>query len=117
MLSKSTIATNALWHTLAQLFSRGVRFLTIPIIVRLLAPEQLGDVAITMAITLFVATVFGNGGTVDTMVYFCKRTKNVFKSLLWFTIVVSALLSACVFALSESIAQWSVSLVLRYTLR
>ncbi|MGR5266660.1 oligosaccharide flippase family protein [Vibrio astriarenae] len=106
MLSKSSIASNALWHTLSQVFSRGVRFLTIPIIVRLLDPEQLGDVAITMALTMFVATVFGNGGTIDTMVYYCKRLQHVFKSLLWFTIGVSALLSASVFVLSQPISLW-----------
>lgn len=106
MLNKSSIATNALWHTLAQLLSKGVRFLTIPIIVRLLEPEQLGDVAITMAITLFVATVFGNGGTIDTMVYFCKRTQHVFKTLFWFTVVVSGCLSSIVFGLSAHIVGW-----------
>ena len=86
--NKKAVLTNALWHSAASLFSTGIRFLTIPILVRILSPEDFGNVAVSMALLLFVSTVFGNGGAIDTVVYFNKKKPHLFTTLFWFSLFI-----------------------------
>ncbi|MGY3572140.1 oligosaccharide flippase family protein [Vibrio paucivorans] len=105
-LNKKSVTVNAMWHSLAALFSTGVRFLTIPILVRILNPEDFGNVAIAMAILMFITMVFGNGGAVDSMVYFAKKRADMLSTLFWFNQALGITLAASVYLLSPTVVTW-----------
>ncbi|MEZ8825974.1 oligosaccharide flippase family protein [Vibrio amylolyticus] len=105
-LNKKTVTINALWHSAASLFSTGIRFLTIPILVRILSPEDFGNVALAMAVLMFISTVLGNGGAIDTMVYFSKKRQHIFSTLFWFNLLLGCSLGGLVYFLSPSLTIW-----------
>ncbi|MGC9460816.1 oligosaccharide flippase family protein [Vibrio genomosp. F10] len=105
-LNRKAVTINALWHSAASLFSTGIRFLTIPILVRILSPEDFGNVALAMAVLMFISTVLGNGGAVDTIVYFTKKRPHIFSTLFWFNLAVGMVLGVIVYLLSPALTVW-----------
>ena len=58
-----TITTNVGWSVLSKTATFGLKFVTVPILARLLTPEDFGTVAVALTVVQFLAMIGGAGLT------------------------------------------------------
>jgi O-antigen/teichoic acid export membrane protein len=72
-VDKKQVAKGVAWGGLGSLASLGLKFLTIPVLARLLSPEDFGVVAIALAIMGFIVMAIGKGGMGAAIIYYENR--------------------------------------------
>ncbi|WP_299199321.1 oligosaccharide flippase family protein [uncultured Amphritea sp.] len=69
-MDKKKITQGVFWGGLSSATSLGLKFMTIPILARLLSPEQFGVVAVALAIMSFIVMAIGKGGLGAAILYY-----------------------------------------------
>ena len=87
-------------------------FLTVPIMTRILTPEDYGSIEMLTTIFLFVS-IFAAAGTPSSLVYFfnkdtdAQKRKELFSSVFWWNFLASGILCAAVFVAAYA-SDWAV---------
>ena len=81
-INARTLAKGVGWTTCAQLANFGLRFITIPILTRLLAPEQFGVVAVSLTVMAFLG-VFGTAGLGPALIVRRSEDQDAWSSAFW----------------------------------
>ena len=72
-MDKKKVAKGVAWGGVGSVASLGLKFMTIPVLARLLSPEDFGVVAIALAIMGFIVMAIGKGGMGAAIIYYENR--------------------------------------------
>ena len=93
MLDKKKITQGVLWGGLGSAASIGLKFMTIPILARLLTPEEFGVVAIALTIMGFFVMAMGKGGLGAAVIYYENTNPGQYiHTAFWVNFIIGVLL-------------------------
>ncbi|WP_029620863.1 MOP flippase family protein [Pseudorhizobium marinum] len=93
------------WTATANLVRSGLAFAQIAVLARLLSPEQLGALAIVIAVTN-ITTMFADFGISSALVFYRDTTKHERSSIYWLGIVTASVIALSLAALSSPISEF-----------
>lgn len=97
-----------IWGGLSSTISLGLKFMTIPILARLLTPEEFGVVAVTLAIMSFIVMAIGKGGLGAAILYYENTDPgNYVHTVFWANIIVGIFLAILCYVSAGLLAELS----------
>lgn len=92
-----TITTNVGWSVLSKTATFGLKFVTVPILARLLSPAEFGVVAVALTVVQFLAMIGGAGLTAALIMQHDADEETV-HSVFWANLCMALLMSVCLYA-------------------
>lgn len=103
-INKNNIAIGALWTTLSSGFSTVLKLISVPIMARLLLPEDFGNVAVPMGIITLTCMMLGQGGFGASIIYFEKEDHIFRYTVFWLKLLIGVSLFAITILWSKQIS-------------
>jgi len=100
-----TVANGASWGVFANGFSTLLKFATIPILARMLTPEDFGAVAVAMVVIMFFSLLGGKGGLSAALIYENKPTQLTWNSALLTNFFIGVISTLILFIYAHEIAE------------
>ncbi len=100
-----TVANGASWGVFASGFSTLLKFATIPILARMLTPEDFGAVAVAMVVIMFFSLLGGKGGLSAALIYEHKCTQLAWNSALLTNFFIGIVGTLILFICAQEIAE------------
>jgi len=91
-----TITTNVGWSVLSKTATFGLKFVTVPILARLLTPEDFGSVAVALTVVQFLAMI-GGAGLTSALVVDRDGDMRTVHTVFWANLAMSCLMAAVLF--------------------
>lgn len=104
VISLRTVTNNVGWSLLSKTSTFGLKFVTVPILARLLTPEEFGIVAVAQAIVLFLGMI-GGAGLAASLVIEKTEDATAIHTVFWSNLAVALAVAACLVAFGEPIAR------------
>lgn len=98
-----SVTSNVGWSVLSKTSTFGLKFVTVPILARLLSPEEFGIVAVALTAVLFV-TMVGGAGLAAALVVEREEDETTIHTVFWANLAVAFLLAAGLFLSASPIA-------------
>jgi len=98
-----SVTSNVGWSVLSKTSTFGLKFVTVPILARLLSPEEFGIVAVALTVVLFV-TMVGGAGLAAALVVERDEDEITIHTVFWANLGVACLLAAALFFAAAPIA-------------
>ena len=98
-----SVTSNVGWSVLSKTSTFGLKFVTVPILARLLSPEEFGIVAVALTAVLFV-TMVGGAGLAAALVVEREEDETTIHTVFWANLAVAFLLAAGLFLSAAPIA-------------
>lgn len=92
-----TITTNVGWSVLSKTATFGLKFVTVPILARLLSPEEFGVVAVALTVVQFLAMI-GGAGLTAALIMQRDADEETVHSVFWANLCMALLMSVCLYA-------------------
>jgi succinoglycan exporter len=102
-ISLKTVTNNVGWSVLSKTSTFGLKFVTVPILARLLSPEEFGVVAVAQTIVLFL-TMVGGAGLASALIVERTEDETTIHSVFWANLAMALLVAAALFAFAEPLA-------------
>ncbi|NHK26906.1 oligosaccharide flippase family protein [Parvularcula flava] len=99
-----SVAKGAGWLAAAHGASFLIKLALIPVLTRLLAPEEFGIVAASMALIMFIAILGGRGGLSAAVIVFHRDNPAAWRTAYSITLIIAGLCALIVIALAPAIA-------------
>jgi len=103
-LNSEKALAGASWMMLANIASVLLKFVTIPILARMLSPEDFGVVALAMSVVIFLSYIGGKGGLSAALIASKTATSVGWNSALWMNFFIGSLLATGMFVFASPIA-------------
>ncbi len=91
-----TITTNVGWSVLSKTATFGLKFVTVPILARLLSPDEFGVVAVALTVVQFLAMI-GGAGLTAALVMQQDADEETVHSVFWANLAMAVLMSLCLY--------------------
>lgn len=104
ILNSGKVISGASWMMAANVSSVLLKFVTIPILARMLTPEDFGVVALGMTIVIFLSFLGGKGGLSAALIAKQIRLGLCWNSALLANIVIGLIFALCMFAFSQPLS-------------
>ena len=91
-----TITTNVGWSVLSKTATFGLKFVTVPILARLLTPDEFGVVAVALTVVQFLAMI-GGAGLTAALVMQQDADEETVHSVFWANLFMALLMSLCLY--------------------
>ncbi len=88
-----TITANVGWSVLSKTATFGLKFVTVPILARLLTPEDFGSVAVALTVVQFLAMI-GGAGLTSALVVDREDDMSTVHTVFWTNLAMSCLMAA-----------------------
>ena len=98
-----TITTNVGWSVLSKTATFGLKFVTVPILARLLTPEDFGAVAVALTVVQFLAMI-GGAGLTSALVVDREGDAETVHTVFWANLAMAGLMAFCLFWWSDGLA-------------
>ncbi|MCJ8517472.1 succinoglycan exporter [Pseudorhizobium tarimense] len=95
-----TITTNVGWSVLSKTATFGLKFVTVPILARLLSPDEFGVVAIALTVVQFL-TMIGGAGLTAALIMQQDTDEDTVHSVFWANLAIACLMSFFLYAGAE----------------
>lgn len=92
-----TVTTNVGWSVLSKTATFGLKFVTVPILARLLSPEEFGVVAVALTVVQFLAMI-GSAGLAAALIMQHDADEETVHSVFWANLYMALLMSVCLYA-------------------
>lgn len=102
-VSVKSITSNVGWSILSKTSTFGLKFVTVPILARILSPEQFGAVAVALTVVQFLAMI-GGAGLTSSLVIQPEEDMKTVHSVFWVNLFVSLLMAAILYLGADSFA-------------
>ena len=102
-VSVRSITNNVGWSVLSKTSTFGLKFVTVPILARILSPEEFGVVAVALTVVQFLAMI-GGAGLTSSLVIQEKEDMATVHSVFWVNLAVSTLMAVILFVFADFFA-------------
>ncbi|KQQ70683.1 succinoglycan biosynthesis protein exop [Rhizobium sp. Leaf321] len=100
-----TITTNVGWSVLSKTATFGLKFVTVPILARLLTPEDFGTVAVALTVVQFLAMI-GGAGLTSALIVDRDSGMDTVHTVFWANLAMSLIMSVILFLGANGIGSW-----------
>ncbi len=100
-----TVTNNVGWSVLSKTSTFGLKFVTVPILVRILSPQEFGVVAVAQTVVMFL-TMIGSAGLSASLVLEREEDEETVHSVFWINLAVAAAMAACIYIWAGPFAGW-----------
>lgn len=104
-VNAKSITRNVGWSVLSKTSTFGLKFVTVPILARLLTPEEFGAVAVALAVVQFLAMI-GGAGLASALILEPKEESETIHSVFWANLAFAFLMAAGLYIFAEPLANW-----------
>ena len=98
-----TITANVGWSVLSKTATFGLKFVTVPILARLLSPEEFGTVAVALTVVQFL-TMIGGAGLTAALIMQPEEDEETVHSVFWANLAMALLMSLGLYFAASSLA-------------
>jgi succinoglycan exporter len=104
-VNAKSVTRNVGWSVLSKTSTFGLKFVTVPILARLLTPEEFGAVAVALAVVQFLAMI-GGAGLASALILEAKEDEETIHSVFWANLAFALLMAAGLYVFAEPLAGW-----------
>ena len=104
-VNAKSVTRNVGWSVLSKTSTFGLKFVTVPILARLLTPAEFGAVAVALAVVQFLAMV-GGAGFASALVLEKEEDPATIHSVFWTNLAIAALMAAGLYLYADLFAAW-----------
>jgi succinoglycan exporter len=97
------VTNNVGWSVLSKTSTFGLKFVTVPILARILTPQEFGAVAVAQTVVMFLAMI-GSAGLAASLVLQREEEPEAVHSVFWANLVMAALMAAALYLWAELFA-------------
>lgn len=97
------VTNNVGWSVLSKISTFGLKFVTVPILARILTPQEFGAVAVAQTVVMFLAMI-GSAGLAASLVLQREEEPQTVHSVFWANLVMAALMGAGLYLGAELFA-------------
>ncbi|MGB3812598.1 MAG: lipopolysaccharide biosynthesis protein [Shinella sp.] len=115
-VNAKSVTRNVGWSVLSKTSTFGLKFVTVPILARLLTPEEFGAVAVALAVVQFLAMI-GGAGLASALILEPKEDEETIHSVFWANLGFAFLMAAGLYLFAEPLAGWFGATDAAYLLR
>lgn len=102
-ISLKTVTNNVGWSVLSKTSTFGLKFVTVPILARLLSPEEFGIVAVAQTVVLFL-TMVGGAGLAAALIVERTEDEETIHSVFWTNLVIAIVMAAALYVFAEELS-------------
>jgi len=95
-VNAKSVTRNVGWSVLSKTGTFGLKFVTVPILARILSPEEFGAVAVALALVQFLAMI-GGAGFASGLVIQPEEDMETIHSVFWTNLAISVVMALAVF--------------------
>lgn len=99
-----SVTNNVGWSILSKISTFGLKFVTVPILARILTPAEFGAVAVALTVVQFLAMI-GGAGLAAALVIERDDDEEAVHTVFWSNLAIALVLAACVYAGSDWFAR------------
>lgn len=115
-VNAKSVTRNVGWSVLSKTSTFGLKFVTVPILARLLSPEEFGAVAVALAVVQFLAMI-GGAGLASALILEKEEDEETIHSVFWANLAIACLMAAGLYIWAEPLAGWFGAADAAYLLR
>ncbi len=115
-VNAKSVTRNVGWSVLSKTSTFGLKFVTVPILARLLTPEEFGGVAVALAVVQFLAMI-GGAGLASALILEPDENEETIHSVFWANLAFACLMAAGLYIWAEPLAGWFGAADAAYLLR
>lgn len=115
-INAKSVTRNVGWSVLSKTSTFGLKFVTVPILARLLTPEEFGAVAVALAVVQFLAMI-GGAGLASALILETEENEETIHSVFWANLALACLMAAGLYIWAEPLAGWFGAADAAYLLR
>lgn len=104
-VNAKSVTRNVGWSVLSKTSTFGLKFVTVPILARLLTPEEFGAVAVALAVVQFLAMI-GGAGLASALILEPREERETIHSVFWANLGFACLMAAGLYVFAEPLADW-----------
>ncbi|MCE6077785.1 oligosaccharide flippase family protein [Agrobacterium vitis] len=102
-VNAKSVTRNVGWSVLSKTGTFGLKFVTVPILARILTPDQFGAVAVALTVVQFLAMI-GGAGFGAALVIQEKEEPETIHSVFWANLIISCLMATLLYVFAEPIS-------------
>ena len=102
-VNAKTVTRNVGWSVLSKTGTFGLKFVTVPILARILSPEEFGAVAVALTVVQFLAMIGGAGLTSALVIQQDEEMETV-HSVFWANLAIALMMALGLFVFAEPLA-------------
>ncbi|HEV7322587.1 MAG TPA: lipopolysaccharide biosynthesis protein [Ensifer sp.] len=102
-VNAKSVTRNVGWSVLSKTGTFGLKFVTVPILARILTPEEFGTVAVALTVVQFLAMI-GGAGLASALIVARDEDMVLIHSAFWANLAVSLLMALGLFAFADPLA-------------
>ena len=115
-INAKSVTRNVGWSVLSKTSTFGLKFVTVPILARLLTPEEFGGVAVALAVVQFLAMI-GGAGLASALILETEEDEETIHSVFWANLALACLMAAGLYIWANPLAGWFGAADAAYLLR
>ena len=104
-VNAKSVTRNVGWSVLSKTSTFGLKFVTVPILARLLTPEEFGAVAVALALVQFLAMI-GGAGLASALILEKTENEETIHSVFWANLALACLMAGGLYIWAEPLAGW-----------
>src|SRR5690606_14939941 len=98
-----TVTANVGWSVLSKTATFGLKFVTVPILARLLTPSEFGTVAVALTVVQFL-TMIGGAGLTSALIMEQEEDRETVDSVFWANLAMATLMSLVLYLAAAPLA-------------
>lgn len=102
-INLKTVTNNVGWSVLAKTSTFGLKFVTVPILARILSPQEFGVVAVAQTVVMFL-TMIGSAGLATSLVMQKEEDMETVHTVFWANLLMATVMGAALYIWAELFA-------------
>ncbi|MDH6230351.1 succinoglycan exporter [Mesorhizobium soli] len=102
-INLKTVTNNVGWSVLSKTSTFGLKFVTVPILARILTPQEFGVVAVAQTVVMFL-TMIGSAGLATSLVLQKEEDMETVHSVFWANLLMATVMGAVLYLWAEPFA-------------
>lgn len=102
-INLKTVTNNVGWSVLSKTSTFGLKFVTVPILARILSPQEFGAVAVAQTVVMFLALI-GSAGLAASLVLQRDEEMETVHSVFWANLLIACMMSAGLYIWADFLA-------------
>jgi succinoglycan exporter len=98
-----SVTNNVGWSVLSKTSTFGLKFVTVPILARILSPQEFGVVAVAQTVVMFL-TMIGSAGLAASLILEPEEDAETVHSVFWVNLAVAGAMASVIYLWAEPFA-------------
>lgn len=99
-----TVTNNVGWSVLSKTSTFGLKFVTVPILARILSPQEFGVVAVAQTVVMFL-TMIGSAGLAASLILEPEEDADAMHSVFWVNLAIAAAMAGVIYFWADLFAR------------